>query len=274
MGTDGEASPFAALRDQARVVFGAEAGGYDEGRPDYPGQVYETLRGRCGLGSGTRVVEIGPGTGQVTQHLLAAGADVVAVEPDPGFAAYLARTFAGVRIVPCAFEDAELVDGASDLVVAGTSFHWLDQARALSTVGRILCPGGWFAIWWTIFSDPTRPDPLITEATELLGYEPGNQRGGSGFQLDERARLDDLERHGGLVDLHAVRIPWNLPMNAAGTRALFATQIAIRRLPAPEKSRALDTIAALIDERFGGRDDRPLLTVLYCGRKPIDPRPS
>jgi len=268
MDTDGEASAFAELRDHARVVYGAEAEGYDKGRPDYPEEVYETLRGRCGLTPGKRVLEIGPGTGQVTQHLLAAGADVVAVEPDPGFANYLARAYPGLRIVPHAFEDAELADAGNDFVVAGTSFHWLDQPRALSIVGRILRPGGWFAMWWTIFSDPTRPDPLITTASELLGYDPGNQRGGTSFQLDEHARLHDLERHGGLVDLHARRIPWNLPMNAARTRALFATQMSIRRLPAPEQSHALDTIAGLIDQRFDGTDNRPLLTALYRGRKP------
>src|SRR5882757_115753 len=267
-GIDGGGAGFAALRDQARVVYGPAAGDYQLGRLEYPDAVYETLRERCGLGPGKHVLEIGPGTGQVTRHLLGAGARVVAVEPDPGFAAYLAEAFVGLRVAPSAFEDADLADAGSDLVVAGTSFHWLDQSRALEIIGRILRPGGWFAMWWTIFSDPTRPDPVITAATELLGFEPGNQRGGTSFQLDERARIHDLESHRGLVDVHAQRIQWNLPMNAARTRALFATQMSIRRLPPPESAHTLDTIARLIDDRFEGTDDRPLLTVLYSGRKP------
>jgi SAM-dependent methyltransferase len=148
---------FDALREVARHTYGADAAGYQEGRPDYPPRVYEVLRSRCGIGPGSRVLEIGPGSGLVTGHLVAAGATVVAVEPDHGFAEYLGQTIPEVQVVAAPFEKAD-VGGGFDAVVAATSFHWLDQSAALRKVSAALRPGGWAAIWWTVFSDPYRKE--------------------------------------------------------------------------------------------------------------------
>src|SRR5690348_1829720 len=41
--------------------------------------------------AGEKVLEIGPGPGSITKHLLAAGATVLAIEKDPLFAKHLER---------------------------------------------------------------------------------------------------------------------------------------------------------------------------------------
>jgi SAM-dependent methyltransferase len=263
-GEDG--TSFDALREAARHTYGADAATYREGRPDYPPWVYEVLRLRCGLGAGTRVLEIGPGSGLVTGHLVAAGARVVAVEPDRAFAEYLGRTMPDVQVVGAPFEEADVGSGF-DVVVAATSFHWLDQSTALPKLGRVLRAGGWGAIWWTVFSDPYREDPLLAAASAALGFEPGNQRGGTAFQLDTAARCEDLRRGAGLVDVAAELISWDLPMSADQVRALFNSMMTIRQLSDDERSRALDTVADFVNDRFGGVAIRPHLTALYIGRK-------
>ncbi|HEX4704669.1 MAG TPA: methyltransferase domain-containing protein [Pseudonocardiaceae bacterium] len=261
---------FDAFRQAARRTYGADAAGYQEGRPDYPPRVYEVLRSTCGLGPGSRVLEIGPGSGLVTGHLVAAGARVVAVEPDLGFAEYLGRAMPQVRVVGVPFEEADVV-GGFDAVVAATSFHWLDQSTALPKLGDVLRPSGWAAIWWTVFSDPYRDDPLLAAAKVALGFEPGNQRGGTAFQLDTAARCDDLRHGAGLVDVVPELIPWDLPMNADQVRALFNSMMTVRQLPDEERSRVLDTITDLVNDRFGGTVTRPHLTALYVGRKHARP---
>lgn len=266
--SDGASTSFEALRSEARHIYGAQADAYHEGRPDYPPQIYEMLVARCGLQRGTRVVEIGPGTGQLTQHLLAVGAEVTAVEPDSGFVTYLATALPEVHLHHTTFEESSLESSSADLVAAATSFHWLDQPRALGEVRRILRPGGWLAVWWTIFSDPTRPDPLIEEATGILGLDPGNQRTGTSFQLDEATRVHDLVHFGGLVDVQATRIHWEVPLNASQTRALFASQMSLRRLAEERRLHVLDTLSGLVDDRFAGIDHRPLLTIAYFGQMP------
>jgi SAM-dependent methyltransferase len=257
---------FDALRQAARYTYGADASGYREGRPDYPARVYEVLRLRCGVGPGSRVLEVGPGSGLVTGHLVGAGARVVAVEPDQGFAEYLGRAMPQVQVVAVPFEEADVGDGF-DAVVAATSFHWLEQATALRKLGGVLRPGGWGAIWWTVFSDPYREDPLLAAAGAVLGFEPGNQRGGTAFQLDTAVRCEDLRRGAGLVDVDSELIAWDLPMSADQVRALFNSMMTIRQLSGDERTRVLDTVTNLVHDRFGGVATRPHLTALYTGRK-------
>lgn len=78
-------------------------------------------------------------------------------------AAYLSERFPDVEVVVDTFEGAALEPGRFDLVVAATSFHWVDQAVGVPKVAQCLKPGGWAALWWSIFDDPDRPDPCRDE---------------------------------------------------------------------------------------------------------------
>jgi hypothetical protein len=55
----------------------------------------------------------------------------------------------------------------------------------------------------------------------VLRFEPGNQRGGTEFQLDTGARCDDLRCGAGLVDVEFELIPSDVSMSADQVRALF-----------------------------------------------------
>ena len=149
-------------RSFGRRAFGADPANYDTVRPAYPDWVFDTLRTTCGLGAGSAVFEIGAGTGSATRALLAAGAEVVAVEPDARLAGFLrARvTSPSLRVLTQAFDDAHLSEHAFDLGLAATSFHWLDEAPALAKIARLLKPGGWWAALWNVFGDDAYPDPF------------------------------------------------------------------------------------------------------------------
>lgn len=43
--------------------------------------------------------------------------------------------------------------------------------------------------------------------------------------------------------------------------------IVVRQLPDDERTRVLDTVTGLVNERFGGIATRPHLTAVYTGRK-------
>jgi hypothetical protein len=269
-GEDQEALSLLSLRREARTIYGSDAEGYDTGRPDYPSEVYEILASRCGLRAGASVVEIGPGTELVTRRLVAAGARVVAVEPDQNMAAHLAVAFSSdVEIIGATFEQAALPPDRFDLAVAATSFHWVDQAAGLPKLGRVIRPAGWAAVWWTIFADPGRPDAFRDALRARTGDgDPGGQRNAR-FQLDAAARCRDLAERAGLTDVIGNLIRWTAELDTAQLRALYASMIRIRRLPADDQQRILDQISLVADHDFAGRVQRPFITAMYTGRRPF-----
>jgi SAM-dependent methyltransferase len=121
-------------------VFGAAADRYDHYRPRYP----QTLVAALVANQGMAVLDVGAGTGIASAQLMEAGAEVLAVEPDPRMAALAAGK--GVRVEQATFEDWQPAGRTFDLVVFAQSFHWMQPQRALAKVASILGPGGRLAL--------------------------------------------------------------------------------------------------------------------------------
>jgi SAM-dependent methyltransferase len=261
-------------REEGRRLFGADPAAYDAARPGHAERVYEVLVERCGLGPGTRVLEIGPGTGQATRRLLDLGANpLVAVEPDAALAAFLRESFgARVDVRETTLEDAELEPGGYDLAAAASSFHWVEEDVGVERIFAALRPGGWLAIWWTMFGEHGKPDAFIEATTPLLeGLErsPTAGREGRGpHALDREARVGALEAAGYEAIEHEL-VRWETSWDADGIRGLYGTFSPIARLEMPRRTEVLDEIARIARDDFGGRVGRTLLTSLYTARRPL-----
>ena len=77
-----------------RTLFDGVAERYDAARPRYPRVVVDDLVALAGLEFGSRVLEIGCGTGQLTVDLARRGLDVTAVEIGPALAEVARRNLA------------------------------------------------------------------------------------------------------------------------------------------------------------------------------------
>ncbi len=257
-------------RTEGRRLFGSDPASYDLARPGHAERVYEVLVERCGLGPGSRVLEVGPGTGQATRRLLERGASVVAIEPDPSLAAYVGDTL-GVDVRVVTLEDAELSAGDFDLAVAASCFHWVDEAVGLAKLFAALRPGGWFGMWWTLFGDGEAPDAFITATSPLLeGLHRSPTAGEEGrppFARDSDARLAAIAAAGFQEATYEVA-RWDSHWDTAGIRALYGTFSPIARLDDERRTEILDGVARIAEEQFGGRVGRTLLTALYTARKP------
>lgn len=262
--------PDEGARETARHIYGQDPDGYDRGRPDYPEQVFDLLHDPCGLRPGAAVLEIGPGTGRVTARLVSEGARVTAVEPDPNLAAHLRATLGPgtVDVTSTTFEAAHLPRDHFDLVVAAMSWHWVDQATGLPKLQRVLRPGGWAVLWWTMFADPSRRDPFRDATAHLVPRPPSRPDDTRPpFELDAVGWRAALVDRGGLTAFLGERIPWTARLDAAAIRALYASTIAIRRLPAPERDRVLDQLERIARDDFGGTVDRPMVTGVHAARR-------
>ncbi|MET8763620.1 class I SAM-dependent methyltransferase [Lentzea sp. NPDC004782] len=124
--------------------FGIDARAYAELRPSYPIQAV-----RWGLGGATgRILDLGAGTGKLTETLVALASDVAAVEPDPSMRAELERLLPQVPVLDGAAETIPLGDGSVDAVFVGQALHWFDFDLALTEIARVLRPSGALVALW------------------------------------------------------------------------------------------------------------------------------
>jgi SAM-dependent methyltransferase len=93
---------------------------------------------------------------------MAAGAEVLAVEPD----SHMARVASakGVSVEVATFEQWEPTDRSFDLVVFAQSFHWVDPKHALHKVAALLNPGGRAALLWNRITPVTPTRQQLDEA--------------------------------------------------------------------------------------------------------------
>lgn len=129
--------------------FGARAADYAEHRPTYPA---DGIRWALGAATGDvrRVLDLGAGTGKLTEGLLTMGLHVTAVEPDDHMLAELARRFPQVTALPGSAEHIPLPDGSVDAVLVGQAFHWFHPETAPVEIARVLRPGGALGALWNV----------------------------------------------------------------------------------------------------------------------------
>jgi trans-aconitate methyltransferase len=258
--------------NEGRRLFGNDPKTYAEARPAYPDALYERLVTRCGLRPEISVFEIGPGPGLATRRLLSLGASPLrAIEPDPRLATFLRETIesGALEIDPVSFDEAILSEAAFDLGAAATSFHWLEQGSALAKVYRSLKPGGWWAMWWNQFGCE-EPDEFQQATDHLfagIAESPSwNQEKRISFAFDRDSRLQDLIAAG--FQNPEVEV-WssNLTCDTARLVALYSTYSSIQALEPDSRQQFLEDLARIADQQFGGRVERPLVTILYTARR-------
>ncbi|MFE2745609.1 class I SAM-dependent methyltransferase [Streptomyces scopuliridis] len=133
------------------LSFDAVADQYDAARPGYPPALFDAIEELTGRPlNGSRVIDVGAGTGIATRLLRARGALVTAVEPGPRMAARLHRAAPDVPLVRGLGDALPLADGCADLLTYAQSWHWTDPACSVPEALRVLRPGGALALWWNI----------------------------------------------------------------------------------------------------------------------------
>ncbi|MEN3535201.1 class I SAM-dependent methyltransferase [Microbispora sp. ZYX-F-249] len=221
------------------------------------------------LHPGARVLEIGPGAGQATRELLNRGAEVIAVEMGANFAARLRAELAGHRLTVVEGDFDSLTGMREDfrLAVCAASLHWLDSATAIPRIAALLRPGGWFAAWWTIYGDPTRPS-VFRESLDgvLRRHRPAGGLKGAREPLDHDAWIEELSTAGVFDDIRAEIIRWAAVMSAEQTARLYGTFAVVRELPESRREALLRDIAQVVDD-LGGHVVEHFLTPVYLARK-------
>lgn len=123
--------------------FGAVASVYGAARPGYPVEAVAWL-----VGDARRVLDLGAGTGRLTEALVALDRDVIAVDPVEEMLDELEVRVPGVPRILGTAEDIPIEDASVDAVVAGQAWHWFIPERAVPEIARVLRPGGTLGLAW------------------------------------------------------------------------------------------------------------------------------
>jgi SAM-dependent methyltransferase len=129
----------------------------------------------AGLSPGAAVLEVGCGTGQLTERLASSGFRLTAIDIGASMIAAARQRLAGAEVSfqVTSFEDLAAVDASFDLVISSAAFHWIDPEVAFSKSARLLRPGGWLALLGT---EEHYDDPL-GEALDVLWVTHGDTGG-------------------------------------------------------------------------------------------------
>jgi SAM-dependent methyltransferase len=248
---------LSAHTDRRRAgAFGSAAEQYDLYRPRYPRALITDLVTRRGV----RALDVGAGTGIASEQLVDAGAEVVAVEPDPRMARVAASK--GIPVEQATFEDWQPASRSFDLVVFAQSFHWVQPQTALNKAATILGAGGRLVLLWN------RITPMVPTRQELdeayVGYLALSQRpaidsddGGLAKMIDECGFT--IERRHFVDPLHYETKDWiNMVLTYSNVLTL------------DPKARA--EIGSRLEHRIGvaGVDAQNDAVALICTPRPLD----
>ncbi|HSE72062.1 MAG TPA: methyltransferase domain-containing protein [Nocardioidaceae bacterium] len=227
--------------------FDLVADAYDRGRPTYPREAADWLVGR----PHARVLELGAGTGKLTEQLLALGHTVTATDPSEVMLDRLARRAPEATRLAATAEEIPLASKSFDVVVAAQAFHWFDVARALPEIARMLAPGGHLAVVWN-----TRDEriPWVRRLGALIG--------GNDHETDPTAVIDESAMFE-TVESKTFRF-WQ-PLTPDSLRDLVTSRSYAATMSDLERTRLLDKVGRLYDEYGRGADGLllPYLTSAY-----------
>jgi SAM-dependent methyltransferase len=247
-------------------VFGEVAEGYDTHRPGYPEEMVDEVLAYADLGD-RPAVEVGAGTGKATAAFAARGVPLLCLEPDPRMAEVLRRNtaaFPGVRVHVGGFEEWRPDGGGGHgLLLAATSWHWLDRDRRWDLAHAALAPGGAVALCWNRYGlADAALHAGLAEVDDRYGVdhaphgaraslydgEPGGPGEEAGWPEGE------CRRDGRFADPRSVRIRWRRRYGTDRYLGFLDSISAYRVLPRDRRERALSDTARVLEAHGGGVD--------------------
>ncbi len=237
---------------ERRTSFGSVAADYAALRPGYPADAVAFLLGE----RPRRVLDLGAGTGLLTDVLVAAGHEVVAVDPSGPMLDQLRARLPQVTALVGGAEAVPLPDASVHAVVAGQAAHWFAPAPAAAELRRVLRPGGVVGLVWNTRDERV---PWVRALGELLADEARGHEADQGV-VDRLAA--ELPASVAVADAAVVQqVTPEQVVGGIGTRSYVATMDGAGR--AAFLGRVRDLLATHPDTRGRELLDLPYTTRAY-----------
>jgi ubiquinone/menaquinone biosynthesis C-methylase UbiE len=187
VGMAAETEQERSKRQHQRMLFDGVAELYEDSRLGYPSDIVEFAVATAAVGACSEVLEVGCGTGQLTESLACYGFRLTAIDIGSSMVAAARRRLDGsaLSFQVSSFEDFAAAGASFDLIISGTAFHWVDPEVRFRKPARLLRRGGWLALLEIVerYDDPLR--------AALIGMWAA--RGGPGRAGVRQPHFDDTE---------------------------------------------------------------------------------
>jgi len=251
--------------------YSPTASNYESGRPGYPANIISGVISRTNLNRSSRVLEIGSGPGTATQCFVQLDCAIDCIEPNADFVDAAQRRFAqhpNIQIFQTTFEDYENRSGSFDVIVAATSFHWINREIAFAKSSSLLRSGGYLVLLWNKELQP------IGELGENIRDFHGRIQGGN-FKFETApGQIRALEGIGQWINdseyfrylgfahhLSLVRYTTKQYLEALST---YSPYLAIQD---PARNDLFVELGELIENENGGMVDLQYVTGCHIGQK-------
>lgn len=228
--------------------FDRAADTYERARPGYPDAVVDWL-----LAPGPRdVLDLGAGTGKLTRALAGRVTSLHAVDPSPNMLAQLRAAVPGALTAIGTGEAIPLPDDSVDAVFAAQAWHWVDPARGVPEMRRVLRPGGYLGLVWNVRDGSVG---WVAALSEIM----------HGSVAEEAVEAGDLPSELGPVERFTTA--WRRPFDRQGLLDLVKSRSYVISAPEPERAQILQGVNELLDTHpdLAGRDswDMPYRTEAF-----------
>ena len=257
------------IHETAAHGFEVAAPIYDRARPDYPQEAIAALVEHLHIASGTRLVDLGAGTGKLTRSFIGTGADIVAVEPLENMRRAFAQELPQLPIVEGSAELLPFADASMDAIVVGSAFHWFDGPAALRELHRVLRPNGSLGLIWS------PRDETVDWMAQLLRLVDSFKQGDPPRYLAFRWRqaFESTAGQALFTPLQAARFPFTQTAPRAIAIDRVSSTSFVAALPAAKRTEVLHQVRMLLDSH-PDTQGRPMLELPYradiywCMRQP------
>jgi SAM-dependent methyltransferase len=220
--------------------FASVVDAYERGRPEYAPAVVGALAAELGISPGGAVLDLAAGTGKLARSLLAAGLDVLAVEPQAPLRDKLAATIGPERVRKGLAEAIPLPDASVEAVTVADGFHWFSHALALAEIRRVLAPRGGLAVLSTVpdWSGTSWGHELGSMITRLRPEHP---------YFDGPPWQEAVRTAGGWSEPREIRVITSQPTDPGRIVDHVASMSFVAALPEEERVEWLAQVATLVE---------------------------
>ncbi|MFK5584913.1 class I SAM-dependent methyltransferase [Serinicoccus sp. LYQ131] len=251
--SDGPAAPDMPTLARSFQGIGAD---YERHRPGFPAAVLDLLVPQ----PFESVLDLGAGTGKLTELLVTRTRRVTAVEPSAAMLAVLTAKLPEVQAYLASAEALPVEADSQDLVTVAQAFHWFDREAACAEIVRVLRPGGRLGLLWNT------PDPVC--AWDVAAHQAAHP----GMPLVERSDPPRQEELPGLQAVDATAVRWEEHLTRHEYLQRWSTVSTFLSAPRPLRAQMMAQVEDILDRDpdTAGREDLllPHRTEVFLHRRP------